>query len=76
MAANTLAGLRHELDHDGCAYGQVTRERLARLQDSVDRVGEEVARVEARLSYVLGIVAVQFLAFFIGVVGYLLQRGR
>lgn len=40
------------------------------------RVGEEVALVEARLSYVLGIVAVRFLGSFVGVVGYLLQRGR
>ena len=52
MAANTPARLRHEIDHDGCAYRQIRREQLARLQDSVDRVGEEAARVEAGLSYV------------------------
>jgi hypothetical protein len=69
MAANTLAGLRHELDHDGCAYGQVSRERLSHVVDAVEGM-------ERKLTYILGAVGLQLLGFFIGVVVYLLQRAH
>jgi hypothetical protein len=69
MAANTLAGLRRELDHDGCAYGQVSRERLSHVVDAVEGM-------ERKLNYILGAVGLQLLGFFIGVVVYLLQRAH
>lgn len=39
MAANTLGGLRRELDHDGCAYGQVSREQRSHVVDAVEIMG-------------------------------------
>lgn len=73
---NAAVDLRNALDHDGCAYGQVSRERLTHIQDGLDRVEAQTARVEARLTYVLSALALQFVGFFIAVVVYLLQRAH
>ena len=73
---NAAVDLRNALDHDGCAYGQVSRERLSHIQDAVDRVEAQTNRVEARLTYVLSALALQFVGFFIAVVVYLLQRAH
>lgn len=69
MATNSIAGLRRELDHDGCAYGQVSRERLSHVVDAVEGM-------ERKLNYILGAVALQLAGFFIGVVMYLVQRAH
>jgi len=73
---NAAVDLRNALDHDGCAYGQVSRERLTHIQDGLDRVEAQSSRVEARLTYVLAAIALQFLGFFIAVVVYVLERAH
>lgn len=67
MATSPIAELRRELDHDGCAFGQVSRERVAHLADAV-------AALEQKLSYLLVAVSLQLVGFFLGVVLYLLNR--
>jgi hypothetical protein len=74
MGGLSIAGLRRELDHDGCAYGQVSRERLDNLAERLDGVGEGVETLERKLNYVLGAAALQLFAFLLGVVAYILQR--
>ncbi len=75
MAGISIAGLRRELDHDGCAFGQVSRERLDNLAERLDGVAAGVAGVERKLNYVLGAVGLQLFAFLLGVVAFTLQRG-
>jgi hypothetical protein len=67
MAATSVSGLRHELDHDGCAYGQVSRERIA-------HVIEEVEAVEHKVNYMLAAVGLQLVSFAMGVVMFLLYH--
>jgi hypothetical protein len=64
----TIAQVRRELDQDGCAYGQVSRERAAHLAEAVDRV-------DRKLTFILGAIGCQLLAFFFTVVWYALQHG-
>lgn len=73
---NAAVDLRHDLDQSGCAYGQVSRERLSHIQDAVDRVENQVVKVEARLTYVLAALALQFVGFFITVVVFMLERAH
>ena len=51
-------------------------ERLTHIQDGLDRVEAQSSRVEARLTYVLAAIALQFLGFFIAVVVYVLERAH
>ena len=74
MATNTVGGLRHELDQDGCAFGQVSRERLAHIGTAVDRVAAEVQRLESKLNYVLAAIGLQLIGFVLGVVIFLLYH--
>jgi hypothetical protein len=67
MATTSVLGLRHELDHDGCAYGQVSRERLT-------HVGETVEAVNQKVNYVLAAVGLQLVSFVLGVIAFLLYH--
>lgn len=67
VVMNSVVGLRHELDRDGCAYGQVSRERIAHVMEAVEAV-------EHKLNYVLAAVGLQLVGFFIGVVLFLLNH--
>ena len=66
MASNGAA-LRRELDLEGCAFGQVSRERLS-------HVGEAVRSVDAKLNYVLAAVGLQLFGFLLTVVLYVLAH--
>ena len=67
MASNTITALRQDLNRDGCAYGQVSRERLT-------HVAELAQSVEQKLTYVLVAVGLQLVGFFIAVVLLVLNR--
>jgi hypothetical protein len=67
MAPTNVSGLRHDLDRDGCAYGQVSRERIS-------HVIEEVEALEHKVNYVLAAVGLQLVSFMMGVVMFLLYR--
>ena len=67
MAPSTISGLRHELDRDGCAYGQVSRKRIARAL-------EEVEALEHKVNYMLAAVGLQLVSFMMGVVMFLLYH--
>ena len=67
MTQPSVAGLRHELDREGCAYGQVSRERLAHVM-------EEVEAVEQKLNYLLAAVGMQLVGFVLSVLVFLLYH--
>jgi hypothetical protein len=67
MAASNMAGLRHELDRDGCAYGQVSRERLSHVM-------EAVGSVDHKVNYVLAAVGLQLVGFVLAVIIFLLYH--
>jgi len=67
MPATTLAALRRELDHDGCAYGQISRERLSHVLAAVEKI-------EQKTNYVLAAVGLQLAGFLLSVVLYLLYH--
>ena len=69
-----VATFRPDLDRDGCAFGQVSRERMTGLQDALDRVEDHVVRVEARLNYVLAAVGLQLAGAFIAAIVFLIER--
>lgn len=59
--------LRDQLDRDGCAHGQVTRER-------VNNLVEDVARVETKVNAILLGVGLQLISFVFGVVLFILNH--
>ena len=67
VARTMMTALRHELDLEGCAFGQVSRERL-------NHVAAAVQSVDAKLNYVLAAVALQLFGFLLAVVLYLLAH--
>jgi hypothetical protein len=67
MAVTSVSSLRHELDSDGCAYGQVSRERIS-------HVIEQIESVDHKVNYVLAAVGLQLLGFMLGVVMFLLYH--
>jgi hypothetical protein len=67
MAASSVAQLRHDLDAGGCAYGQVSRERIA-------HVAEGVERIERKLNYIIGVIGVQLVSFFLAMLLYAVQH--
>ena len=65
----SVAGVnKNDLDRDGCAYGQVTRERLTNLQ-------EDVARIERKLDLVLTAIVLQLLSAVAAIAVYVVERG-
>ena len=67
MASNGMGTLRRELDLEGCAFGQVSRERLS-------HVAEAVRSVDAKLNYVLAAVGLQLFGFLLAVMLYVLAH--
>ena len=67
MVPTNVNGLRHELDGNGCAYGLVSRERIAHV------IGE-VEALEHKVNYVLAAVGLQLVSFMMGVVMFLLYH--
>ena len=74
MAANSVNGLRHELEQDGCGFGRVTEEKVRGLSESVLRLEREIGKVDGKLNYVLGVVGIQLLSFLLAVVIFLLYH--
>lgn len=61
--------LRDALDHEGCAFGQVTRERL-------DNMMAHLQRLEATVNAIAIGVALQLLGFLFAVLVFLLNHVR
>ena len=68
--AGTEAGAwRDALDHDGCAFGQVTRERL-------DNMLAQLQSLQATVNAIAIGVTLQLVAFLFAVVVFLLNHVR
>ncbi|MGH2346353.1 MAG: hypothetical protein ACRDG4_14095 [Chloroflexota bacterium] len=67
MGSNGATALRRELDLEGCAFGQVSRERLS-------HVAEAVRSVDSKLNYVLAAAGLQLFGFLLAVVLYFLAH--
>lgn len=63
------AALREGLDHDGCAFGQVTRER-------VDNLVAHLQAMESKVNMIAAGVGLQLVAFFFAVIIFLLNHTR
>ena len=61
--------LRESLDRDGCAFGQVTRERL-------DNVLGHLQSMESKVNLIATGVTLQLVAFFFAVILFLLNHVR
>lgn len=64
-----VVALREGLDHDGCAFGQVTRERL-------DNMVAQLQSVEAKLTMIAVGVGLQLVAFCFAVLLFRLNHAR
>lgn len=64
-----VGALRDALDRDGCAYGQVTRER-------VDNLLARVQSIEAKVNVIAAGVALQLVGFFFAVILFLLNHAK
>lgn len=71
---NSVAGLRQNLDDGGCAFGQVSRERVDNLITDVGLLRGEVHALKAQVSYVFVCVLLQLVAFVLAVILYVAQR--
>jgi hypothetical protein len=60
--------LRQQLDHDGCAYGQVTRERLAHTLERVEDVNR-------KLNWMLMAIVTQVLSLLGGCALLVIAKG-
>lgn len=59
-APGSVESLRIALDRDGCAYGQVTRERI-------DNIVARMTAMENKLNFLLAGTLLQLLGFVFGV---------
>ena len=69
MPANTINALHTSLDRDGCAYGQVSRERL-------DNLAQDIKSIESKVSFVAGSVVLQLVSFVLAVMVFLLNHAK
>jgi len=69
MPTNTINALRASLDRDGCAFGQVSRER-------VDNLAQDIKSIESKVSFVAGSVVLQLVSFVLAVMVFLLNHTK
>jgi hypothetical protein len=69
MPANTINALRASLDRDGCAHGQVSRERL-------DNLAQDIKSIESKVSFVASSVVLQLVSFALAVMMFLLNHAK
>ena len=69
MPTNTINGLRASLDRDGCAFGQVSRER-------VDNLAQDIKSIESKVSFVAGSIVLQLVSFVLAVMVFLLNHAK
>jgi hypothetical protein len=69
MPANTINALHANLDRDGCAYGQVSRERL-------DNLAQDIKSIESKVSFVANSVVLQLVSFVLAVMMFLLNHAK
>ncbi len=61
--------LRDALDHEGCAFGQVTRER-------VDNMVAHLQNIDAKVNMIAAGVVLQLVGFFFAVIVFLLNHAH
>jgi hypothetical protein len=69
MSPNSVNAWRASLDRDGCAFGQVSRER-------VDHLAQDIKSIEAKISFVAGSVVLQLVSFLLAVLVFLLNHAK
>ena len=69
MPTNTINALHASLDRDGCAYGQVSRERL-------DNLAQDIKSIESKVSFVASSVVLQLVSFVLAVIMFLLNHAK
>jgi hypothetical protein len=69
MPTNSINALRASLDREGCAYGQVSRERL-------DNLAQDIKSIESKVSFVAGSVVLQLVSFVLAVMLFLLNHAK
>ena len=67
MSINSINALRASLDRDGCAYGQVSRERL-------DNLAQDIKSIDSKVSFVAGSIVLQLVSFVLAVMLFLLNH--
>ena len=69
MSVNSVNALRDSLDRDGCAFGQVSRERL-------DNVAQDIKSIESKVSFVASGVVLQLVSFVLAVMVFLINHAK
>ena len=69
MPTNSINALRASLDREGCAFGQVSRER-------VDNLAQDIKSIESKVSFVAGSVVLQLVSFVLAVMLFLLNHAK
>ena len=69
MSTNSINAVRASLDRDGCAYGQVSRERL-------DNLAQDIKSIESKVSFVASSVVLQLVSFVLAVMIFLLNHAK
>ncbi len=64
---STVYVVRCELDKDGCEFGRLSRERINRMSEAVEKV-------DRKLNYVLATAGLQLFGFLLTVVGVIVYR--
>lgn len=64
-----VTALREGLDREGCAFGQVTRERL-------DNLVSHLQTLDGKVNMIAAGVGLQLVAFFFAVMLFLLNHAR
>jgi len=69
MPTNSINALHASLDRDGCAFGQVSRER-------VDNLAQDIKSIESKVSFVAGSIVLQLVSFVLAVMVFLLNHAK
>jgi hypothetical protein len=69
MPANTINTSHASLHRDGCAYGQVSRERL-------DHLAQDIKSIESKVTFVASSVVLQLVSFVLAVMVFLLNHAK
>ena len=69
MPTNSVNALHASLDRDGCAFGQVSRER-------VDNLAQDIKSIESKVSFVAGSIVLQLVSFVLAVMVFLLNHAK
>ena len=72
--AASIAGLKDQLDREGSAYDQVTRERVDNVADDIAEIKSRVGTIESHATLILSGVILNLLGFVATLVVFILNR--